>query len=203
MKNVKKFRKNGRLLDVGCALGFFVKVAQDEGFDAFGVDFSKYAVNEGQRLLGDKILWADIEKEIPFPSNYFDVITAWDVLEHLEHPDSFIKLASRVLKKDGLFFVRTLNYNCLMSRLMRKSWLQMGGEHITCTITPDDLKNWLRTCGLRELEIYTLDIALKPLPDKIRIMEKALLFPLHTIILRLARPLDLGDDIICVSKKTY
>lgn len=101
---VKKFCDSGRLLDVGCALGFFVKVAEDEGFDAYGIDFSEYAVGEARKMVGDKVVCGDVEKGLPFKTNFFDVVTAWDLLEHLKSPDLFLKRCSRVLKDDGLAF---------------------------------------------------------------------------------------------------
>jgi 2-polyprenyl-3-methyl-5-hydroxy-6-metoxy-1,4-benzoquinol methylase len=201
MKFLRKFyHGEGRFLDVGCALGFFAKVAQDNGFDAYGVDISEYAVREGRKLLGNRIFVANVEEEIPFPADFFDVITAWDVLEHLKHPDSFLKIASRALKDNGLIFIRTLNYECLTARLMRENWLQITPLHVSYTITIADLKKWLASAGLKELKIFTQDVYLKPFPKKIEAMEKLLRFQV-ALIFRALRPLHLGDDIVCVARK--
>jgi len=203
---VKKFHKGeGRLLDVGCALGFSVKIAQDEGFDAFGVDLSKYAVSEARKLVGDRVLCADVETEIPFASRYFDVVTAWDVLEHLKRPDLFLRSVNRVLKEKGLLFISTVNYSSLLSRIMREHWVFIGSDHLSYTITPTKLRSWLENAGLSELSITTNNIALGmfPLPNSetvrktAKITEQVLTFLLWPVL----RSLDLGDIIVCVARK--
>jgi 2-polyprenyl-3-methyl-5-hydroxy-6-metoxy-1,4-benzoquinol methylase len=201
LKLMRKFyHGGGKLLDVGCALGFFAKLVQDDGLDAYGVDISEYAVSEGKKLLGNKMAVANIEEELPFPNGFFDVITAWDVLEHLKHPDSFLKIASRALKDNGLIFIRTLNYDCLTARLMRENWLQNEPLHVSYKITIGDLKKWLANASLRELEISTSVVALKPFPDRMKVIEKLLRFQI-ALIFRGLKPLNLGDVLFCVARK--
>lgn len=201
LRFLRKYHKGeGKMLDVGCALGFFAKIAQDDGFDAYGVDISEYAVQEGKKVLGDKILFANVEKKIPFPDAFFDVITAWDVLEHVKKPAEFLKIASRVMKENGLIVIRTLNYDCLTARLMGKSWLQIDPLHVSYTIRITDLKKWLAGAGFEVMEISTQDIYLKPFPKRIKMVEKLLRYQV-LIILRLLKPFNLGDDIVCVARK--
>jgi hypothetical protein len=83
---------------------------------------------------------------------------------------------------------------------MRKRWLQLGLGHVSYTITVNDLKRWVARAGLREITIFTQDVYLWSLPTEMKFVEKMLRFHL-SIILRLLRPLNLGDDIICVAKK--
>lgn len=66
-----------RWKNLGCRLckGFFVKLALDEGFDAYGVDFSRYAIEEAKKIVGDRAIFADLKKEKIFPNASFDVIT--------------------------------------------------------------------------------------------------------------------------------
>jgi 2-polyprenyl-3-methyl-5-hydroxy-6-metoxy-1,4-benzoquinol methylase len=201
LKFLRRFHKGGgRLLDIGCATGLFAKVAQDDGFDAYGVDISEYAVREGKKLLGDKISVANVEEKMPFPNDFFDVITVWDVLENMKHPDSFLNDASRVLKDNGLIFIRTLNSKCLTARLMRESWLQLTPTKVSYMITKTGLEKWLARARLEEVKIFTKDVYLKSFPKKLEVIEKMLRFPM-ALAFRALISLNLGDDMYCIAKK--
>ena len=74
--------KPERTLDVGCAKGFLVKALDELGVDAYGVDPSTYAVSNAHPDIADKIQ-QEIAQSIPYPENAFDVVTCFDVLEHI------------------------------------------------------------------------------------------------------------------------
>ncbi|MEM3765643.1 MAG: class I SAM-dependent methyltransferase [Candidatus Bathyarchaeia archaeon] len=212
INSVKKFCYSGRLLDVGCALGYFVKLALNEGFDAYGVDFSEYAIKQARKLVGQRVKRADVEKEIPFQENSFDIITAWDLLEHLRDPYAFLRRIAKFLKKDGFLFVSTLNYGSLMSKIMKDRWSFITpGYHQTHTITVSDIADWAYESRLTIVKIDTFGITLNSFSDKIhlpilkqiaQILEIALRFEIDGI-LKLLKPLHLGDTIYCVLKRAW
>jgi SAM-dependent methyltransferase len=71
MKFLCKFHKDkGKLFDVGCALGFFAKMAQESGFDAYGLAVSEYTVHEAKKLLGNKVLVGNAERPMPFQTTF-------------------------------------------------------------------------------------------------------------------------------------
>jgi SAM-dependent methyltransferase len=96
--------KKGRLLDVGCGFGFFVKYAVDRGWDASGLEVSAWAANEGRRLNNVVIHLAELE-EAPFESESLDVIHSNHVFEHLLDPVSTMASARRLLRPGGLLVV--------------------------------------------------------------------------------------------------
>jgi SAM-dependent methyltransferase len=86
---------DGRSLDVGCALGFTVQALREVGFDAVGVDFSRYAVAHCPPQVAGRVQWADLLSGLPFPDGSFDVVTAFEILEHLppqQVPDAIAEL---------------------------------------------------------------------------------------------------------------
>lgn len=101
---IRKFKKEGRLLDVGCAFGFFLKLAEKYGFQPFGIDISSYAVKKARKIVKGKILQGDIEEDIPFPDNFFDVITLFDILEHLKNPKRVLSQLKKKIKHSGYIY---------------------------------------------------------------------------------------------------
>lgn len=98
----------GRLLDVGCAFGFFLAKAEGADFKTFGIDISKFAIEKAKKNCKAKLFILDISKEkLPFLSNFFNVVTMFDTLEHLENYTFALREVHRVLKKNGILHIHT------------------------------------------------------------------------------------------------
>ena len=94
-----------RLLDLGCAYGFLVTEAREAGFRAIGVDASRFAVAQAKHAApaaAGRLLVAHAER-LPFADASFDAVTAFDVLEHVPHPELLVAEAVRVLRPGGIF----------------------------------------------------------------------------------------------------
>jgi len=125
----EKYPYKGKLLDVGAASGFFIKLANERGWQAQGIELSEYAVNLGKKK-GLEMFCGKIE-DLNFPENYFDVITMWDVLEHLSEPRHSLKKIFKWLKPGALVAINTPDTKSLYARIMGKSWhLYIPPEHI-------------------------------------------------------------------------
>ncbi|MFC1694298.1 class I SAM-dependent methyltransferase [Candidatus Latescibacterota bacterium] len=104
-----KYEDNGKkLLDVGAAHGVFVKVMNDTGWDAQGIDPSFYAVNTGISKYGVNLRQDTIEGFQP-EGTRFDVITLIGVFEHLTSPDESLEKIYNMLNPGGLLLITTLN----------------------------------------------------------------------------------------------
>jgi len=101
-------RKNARLLDVGCGMGYFLSLAKNDGWNVFGLELSPDIVKMGIQNYGLDIQCADFE-ESNFLDGYFDVITLWNVLDELLNPIGNILKIKKILKPGGIFFMRTPN----------------------------------------------------------------------------------------------
>jgi 2-polyprenyl-3-methyl-5-hydroxy-6-metoxy-1,4-benzoquinol methylase len=75
-----------RLLDVGCALGFLVRNMRHRGVEAFGVDYSKYALNNAPKDVAEYLRWFDLtgRNDTFFGRNAFDIVTCFETLEHIK-----------------------------------------------------------------------------------------------------------------------
>jgi len=116
---LKKFltSRSGRLLDMGCGLGFFVRsVARLANWEAYGCEISPAAVQYAREKLGlDKIICSRLE-DVDLPPRSFDIITMWDVIDHILHPDPLLRHCHALLRDGGICFLRTPNVNIQLLR---------------------------------------------------------------------------------------
>jgi 2-polyprenyl-3-methyl-5-hydroxy-6-metoxy-1,4-benzoquinol methylase len=102
--------RSGRILDFGSGLGFFVKAMQAHpAWEAHGREISPAAVRYSRETLGLSNVASGRLEEVALPRESFDIITMWDVLDHIPKPDPVLRHAHDLLKGGGLFFIRTPN----------------------------------------------------------------------------------------------
>ncbi|MFN7954681.1 MAG: class I SAM-dependent methyltransferase [bacterium] len=123
---IERFRKGGRLLDVGCGVGVFLGVAKGRGWDVTGVDVSEFASRYAREKLGFDARTGKLH-EIGFPDKSFDVITLWDVFEHFPDPARQLAEVRRLLKDDGIILLDTPNERGLLREIARWAYKLSGG----------------------------------------------------------------------------
>ena len=114
MKYMKFLRKGSslKMLDIGCGRGYYVRDALEEGINAYGIDVSTHALENALAEVKDRITFGSIT-EIPFGDEEFDVMTAFDVIEHI-HPKDTLNMMEEIrslLKSDGIIIITTPNSN--------------------------------------------------------------------------------------------
>ena len=97
-------------------------MAQREGYDVVGVDVSAFACQYAHENFGISTLNGKLE-DLHLEDKSFDIITMWDVVEHVPNPHVFLKEVHRVLKDDGIIFVLTVNDSSLMGWLAEAAYL--------------------------------------------------------------------------------
>src|SRR6266849_7355968 len=119
----------GRILDVGCANGEFLKVARARGWQVLGADPSAARLEveaNGIKLVGTTVRDADVEE------GSLDAITFWDVLEHVTNPVADLTRARELLKPDGVLALTVPDSSNLLARLSGRRWFgfKTAGEHL-------------------------------------------------------------------------
>jgi ubiquinone/menaquinone biosynthesis C-methylase UbiE len=120
---------NGRsLLDVGAYIGVFVETAVQAGWQACGVEPSDWAASMAQQHGLQVIHGTQDAPELA--GKLFDVITMWDVIEHVADPSGEIGKAYQLLKPGGWLVVHTMDIDSLMAKLMKARWPWLMDMHI-------------------------------------------------------------------------
>jgi SAM-dependent methyltransferase len=151
-----------RLLDVGAAYGFAVGEALAAGWRALGVEISAAGARRAARACAGRIAIADAAA-LPFAAAGFDVVTLWDVLEHLPDPHAAVAAASACLRPGGRLVLTTGDVGSAVARLSGRRWhLYSIPEHLFF-FSRRSLRVLLRAHGLRvesmrpEASLYPLD----------------------------------------------
>lgn len=116
----------GRMLDVGCAIGTFLAIARDAGWEVQGVEVSPYAAQYAREKNGFAVVTGEVA-EAGFPPGSFDVVTMWDVIEHIEKPQELLRQAADLLKPGGLLAMSTNMEDSLLCGLAHVIHRVSGG----------------------------------------------------------------------------
>ncbi len=123
MRPILKRKKSGRLLDVGCATGDFLEAAQITGdWDLYGVEISPYASAYARSRLGLPVETGSVEA-LAYPDGFFDVVTLWNVIEHLPDLAGSLNSIHRLLKPDGILVFNTPNLDSLDAKFFGQYWI--------------------------------------------------------------------------------
>jgi 2-polyprenyl-3-methyl-5-hydroxy-6-metoxy-1,4-benzoquinol methylase len=121
VEHIQTFVPTGRLLDVGCHVGTFLTVAEQHGYTVAGVEPSRWASDIARARIAGGVHCGAIE-DAPMPDGGYDVVTLWDVIEHLPDPALDIRAIHSALRPGGIFAVSTMDVDSLFARALGKRW---------------------------------------------------------------------------------
>lgn len=146
-----------RILDVGCAAGYFLRVAQQRGHDVHGVELSPAIAHEAVKALGaERIHQGTLDEAIAakhHAPHSFDFVTMWDVVEHVPEPQHVLKTIRGLLKPGGRFLLETQNVASRWARLLGRRWHHYKHDEHLYHFSPDTIRRLLSDCGFRVLTI--------------------------------------------------
>ena len=165
---IAPYCSSGKLLDIGCSSGHFLKVAELAGFECFGIEPSEemalFAKNE---LLLENIKCGTLT-EASYEKDSFDVITLWDVIEHVPQPSELLEIAFQILKPGGLCFAYTENFRSFNVMVCgERSEIFAPDVHLW-HYTPESFKAQFSAAGFTEIKTVTKGLDL----DHISVTEK-------------------------------
>lgn len=130
LNKIRLYQSTGKLLDIGSAFGYFMEEAQKHGFDVFGVELSGFSSAVAKKKFRERIFEGKLE-ETKFPDKNFDVITMFDLVEHIPQPLEFMKEAKRIIRPQGIVAITTPDTESLSYKLLGLSgWFHWKLEHL-------------------------------------------------------------------------
>lgn len=154
LQEIKQMVFPGRLLDVGCGAGFFLKLAEDTGYTAEGVELSQYAAKYGRSRLGLRVFQGELD-DAGFASDSFDIITLWHILEHVHDPRRFLAQVNALLKQDGLLAVEVPNIEGMAARAAGVYWELLAPKEHFYYFDSRTLKQYLEESGFSVIRMKT------------------------------------------------
>lgn len=149
VKTVRKYRSSGRLLDIGCGEGYFLHYAE-RVYETYGMDISDYCVNETlSRTNKSTVSTGDITK-INYADKYFDIVTCFDIMEHVSNYEDALQECNRILKERGILVMRVPNTSSLGHKWKKEEWFAYKDEtHVN--LLPKE--KWLEVIKKQGFEI--------------------------------------------------
>ena len=119
-----------RLLDVGCATGAFASIAASKGWTVTGLDASPWAIARARERCLTATFVEGLVEDFEAPPASFDVITLWDVLEHVRSPVETIRRLHHWLAPGGSLYLNVPNAESAVARWMGSHWMLLLREHL-------------------------------------------------------------------------
>lgn len=155
---IESFTPKGRILDLGCGTGTFLKVAKGRGWRPYGLEIGNWARAAAERI-GFHITIATL-KEAQFPSEYFDVVYSHTVVEHLDDPLSELREIYRVLKNGGVMVACGIpNFGSLPIRLGKDDFLSNRPPGHLNYFKRNTLKMIVEKSGFKVLKLASVSMS--------------------------------------------
>jgi SAM-dependent methyltransferase len=162
---------SGRLLDIGCACGYFLEVAAECGYDVQGVEFSTQAIKSVREELRPKILHVDVETLSHANAEAYDLVTGFDLIEHLNNPLKFLEQVRGLLKPGGSIAISIPDTSHFLRWWMRSFWPHLAPMQHLCLFSAKSLRIALERTGFEVLllEPARKTVSIDYLMEQIRI----------------------------------
>lgn len=125
---IKKYKPSGSLFDLGAGWGHFMLTGKMLGYDVYGIEISEqpylYSKND-LKLPVDHIDFFEMKED-----KKFDIVTMWDVLEHIDKADDVIAKCARITAKDGYIVIQVPQIDSYFAKKYKENWKMMSLDHV-------------------------------------------------------------------------
>jgi len=156
----KFFSRPGKALDIGCGQGTFLQLLQREGWECHGTELTQESASRASQR-GIPVSVGEVREE-QFPPHSFDLITFWQVLEHLRDPMKVLKALRPLMKKGGIVAISTPNIESLQAKVASSQWFHLDPPRHLCLFSPKTLQRMMKSLGFHTLEIHHFSMEQNP-----------------------------------------
>jgi SAM-dependent methyltransferase len=210
LRDLHKYKRTGRLLEIGCASGTFLRHARDAGWDVRGIEISSDSAEIARQKFGIDVTTGTLERGA-FAPRSFDAVVLWNVVEHLADPVSVLTSVKEILKDDGALVMETPNVDGLFPRLSYgvssdgRFWRHPQPPTHLFEFSKKSLRRALDVAGLRTIAIADRYIPLSfsfAAPSAMVRQPKQLAYALAFVPVTLIGPLlGKGDSMVIAATK--
>jgi 2-polyprenyl-3-methyl-5-hydroxy-6-metoxy-1,4-benzoquinol methylase len=147
-------KQSGSLLDLGCSAGSFLESMKGDSWKLSGIEMSAKGARTAEARSGARVFVGDIP-DAPFAAESFDVITCFDVLEHVYEPRRVLAKVAEWLRPDGIFYVLVPNIDSAEARAFGSYWHGLELPRHLSHFSPLSLRNLAKSVDLNEVFIET------------------------------------------------
>jgi len=147
---IQRYVQGERLLDIGCAQGFFLFMASRAGYTVKGVELSHDAAAYAREEFALDVEVKPFEA-LEFREDHFDVVTLWQTLEHLSDPLAVLERVNGILRPGGMVVVSTPDIEAVPARILGRRWWDIKRLHVN-QFSTRTLASILRNAGFRDVE---------------------------------------------------
>jgi 2-polyprenyl-3-methyl-5-hydroxy-6-metoxy-1,4-benzoquinol methylase len=143
---------HGRVADIGCGNGDFLRKAIQLGWEAWGTDVDEKALTVAKQS-GARVIAGNLPNT-GLPSDYFDYVTMSHVIEHVHDPLAALKEAHRILKPGGTLWIATPNLNSLSHKKFGKNWFSIDSPRHLIIFNMQSMQNIIQKSGFKKLHFF-------------------------------------------------
>ncbi len=153
LEQIKKYHPGKKMLDVGCAAGFFLETAQAKGYQVQGIEFASAAISQANPAVRDKIIQGDVHQELDRWKEGIDWVSAFDIIEHMHEPVKFVADIKKILNPGGLLVMSTPDTSHFLRRLMGNHWPMLQPLQHTVLFSRNAMNDMLTAVGFVNITI--------------------------------------------------
>lgn len=167
LEKIQAFVNKGNLLDVGCAVGQFLKIAQEKGWKTTGLELNKTAVSYCKNKLGLNVIDKTIE-DAGLNKGSFNAVSLLGVLEHVTDPVEMINSCKALISENGVIAVIVPNVYSLANSLFHEKAVTFDGRNHLLYFSESTLKKLFSDTGM---EVVFSDTVLTGIPNIIKYLQ--------------------------------
>jgi SAM-dependent methyltransferase len=153
-KLITRYVERGNVLDIGCSSGAFLKTMQGPNWRLFGIEMEPSTAERARTATGAEVFVGDA-CDAPFQPGSLDVITAFDLVEHVYQPRALMAKVSEWLKPGGIFVAQVPNIDSWEARAFRSYWYGLELPRHLSHFSPRSLRRLMHQSSLEELSLVT------------------------------------------------